>query len=57
MSEDWVFKKPEPIKINWAKVKCDGEGTHPVVYYSLRIGETKECMYCGISWTRVKDFN
>ena len=57
MSEDWVFKKPKPININWDKVSCDGDSTHPKVYYSLRIGETVECGYCGISWTRVKDFN
>jgi len=50
------IEKPKPIKINWDKVSCDGDKTHPKVYYSLRIGETKECLYCGLTWTRVQDF-
>ena len=44
-----------PIEINWAKVECSGEdNSHPKVYYTLRVGETKSCEYCGRTWTRIQ---
>ena len=43
-----------PIEINWAKVECSGEdNSHPKVYYTLRVGETKSCEYCGRTWKRI----
>ena len=45
----------KPIEINWAKVECSGEdNSHPKVYYTLRVGETKSCEYCGRTWKRIK---
>ena len=44
----------KPIEINWAKVECSGEdNSHPKVYYTLRVGETKSCEYCGRTWKRI----
>ena len=43
------------IEINWAKVECSGDDhSHPKVYYSLKINETKSCEYCGRTWKRIK---
>tara|TARA_Y100001973_G_C5202372_1_gene338831 strand:+ start:2231 stop:2407 length:177 start_codon:yes stop_codon:yes gene_type:complete len=43
------------IEIDRAKVECSGQDfSHPTVYYSLRVGETKKCMYCNLTWKRIK---
>ena len=48
------YIKIRPIEINWAKVECSGEdNSHPKVYYTLRVGETKSCEYCGRTWKRI----
>ena len=49
------YIKIRPIEINWAKVECTGDdNSHPKVYYTLRVGETKSCEYCGRTWKRIK---
>ena len=49
------YIKIRPIEINWAKVECSGEdNSHPKVYYSLKVGETKSCEYCGRTWKRIQ---
>ena len=36
------------------RVSCMGEHMdHPKVYYTLRVGETKSCEYCGRKWKRI----
>jgi uncharacterized Zn-finger protein len=43
------------IEIDWAKVKCSGQDdSHPTVYYHLKVGETKQCAYCNLTWKRIK---
>jgi len=43
------------IEISWAKVECQGDDySHPKVYYTLKVNETKSCEYCGRTWKRIK---
>ena len=34
------------------KVKCDDEGTHPMVYYTVPKGGSVTCGYCNRKWIR-----
>jgi len=33
-------------------VKCDDNGEHPLVYYTVPVGETAVCEYCNKKWIR-----